>query len=396
MRHRAAPAVMLLVAVCAVAAPAAFPRASDALRTRDPQSLIVHEWGTFTSIAGADGDAVQWLPANGPADLPCFVREIHVNTKGLLAGTVRMETPVLYFYASRETTVNVAVRFRQGAVTEWFPDAAVTPAAVHPAPFQAPGFEGTITWRNVKVLPGTRATFPRDNRPSHYYAARETDAAPLQVGSTTDRFLFYRGVGTFALPIAAVLNGRTIDVHSTRGQRLGDLVVFENRGGVISYAVQRGAGARLTIERPTARGDLASMRATLERLLVAQGLYPREAAAMVATWRDSWFEEGARLLYIVPKSAVDSILPLDINPKPAEIARVFVGRLELVTPELLNAVNGIVERQDRASFERYGRFFGPIFDRLLAESAHDDRVTLERQRQAMFTGQVPRHPPACQ
>jgi hypothetical protein len=395
MRHRAVPAVLLLAAVCAVAAPAALPSASDALRTRDPQALIVHEWGTFTSIAGADGNAVQWLPANGPADLPCFVREIHVNTKGLLAGTVRMETPVLYFYASRETTVTVAVRFRQGAVTEWFPDAAVTPVAVHPAPFGAPGFEGTITWRNVKVLPGARATFPNDSRPSHYYAARETDAAPLQVGSARDRFLFYRGVGTFAPPIAATLNGRTIDVRSPGGQPLGDLVVFENRGGVISYSVRKGAGARVTIERP-AGGDVSSIRATLEKLLVGQGLYPREAAAMVATWRESWFEEGARLLYIVPKAAVDSILPLDIDPKPAEISRVFVGRLELVTPEMLTAVEGIVERHDRASFERYGRFFGPIFDRLLAERTHDDRVTLERQRQAMFMSQIPRHPPACQ
>jgi hypothetical protein len=27
-------------------------------------------------------------------------------------------------------------------------------------------------------------------------------------------------------------------------------------------------------------------------MLTAEGLYPREAKAMVETWRDSWFEEA--------------------------------------------------------------------------------------------------------
>src|SRR4029077_3205441 len=35
--------------------------------------LTVHEWGTFTSIAGNDGQAVRWLPLSGPSDLPSFV-----------------------------------------------------------------------------------------------------------------------------------------------------------------------------------------------------------------------------------------------------------------------------------------------------------------------------------
>src|SRR4030095_12003659 len=38
-----------------------------------PASLTVHEWGTFTSVAGRDGKAAQWLPLAGPNDLPCFV-----------------------------------------------------------------------------------------------------------------------------------------------------------------------------------------------------------------------------------------------------------------------------------------------------------------------------------
>jgi hypothetical protein len=62
---------------------------------------------------------------------------------------------------------------------------------------------------------------------------------------------------------------------------------------------------------------------------MAHGLFPREAKAMVETWRDSWFGEGTRLFYIVSRNAIDSILPLEIDPIPVDVVRVFVGRLEL-------------------------------------------------------------------
>lgn len=44
---------------------------------------------------------------------------------------------------------------------------------------------------------------------------------------------------------------------------------------------------------------------------------------MIATWRDAWFEEGTRLFYLVPRSAVDAMLPLQISPAPAALARVL-------------------------------------------------------------------------
>ena len=44
---------------------------------------IVHEWGTFTSIAGKDGVALEWRPLNGPSDLPKFVHTIQEGSGGL-------------------------------------------------------------------------------------------------------------------------------------------------------------------------------------------------------------------------------------------------------------------------------------------------------------------------
>src|SRR5918912_3147375 len=84
--------------------------------------LVVHEWGTFTSIAGRDGVALEWRPLNGASDLPKFVHTIqeessglrHVPNKGDLVAQVRMETPVLYFYTASDMDVSVKVDFPKG------------------------------------------------------------------------------------------------------------------------------------------------------------------------------------------------------------------------------------------------------------------------------------------
>src|SRR6266576_999120 len=93
--------------------------------------LTAHEWGTFTSIADSTGRAAQWSPLTGSTDLPAFVE--HFRNAGFklgLRGTVRMETPVLYLYDSREETVSVKVAFSKGVITEWYPRASrVEPAA---------------------------------------------------------------------------------------------------------------------------------------------------------------------------------------------------------------------------------------------------------------------------
>src|SRR3984957_13094928 len=83
----------------------------------------VHEWGTFTSVAGPDGMALDWQPFGGPTDLPCFVHRFQIGFKANLAGKVRMETPVLYFYAPRPMTASVRVAFPNGYITEWYPKA---------------------------------------------------------------------------------------------------------------------------------------------------------------------------------------------------------------------------------------------------------------------------------
>ena len=339
------------------------------------RGLVAHEWGTFTSVAGEDGRPVQWLPQQGPADLPDFVGRINCNLKAALSGTVRMETPVIYFYAPREMTVNVRVRFPQGVMTEWFPrltgrsDDIINNA-----------FRGDLNWTDVKIRPNARPQFRVGRDENHYYVARQTDAAPLQVGPDEERFLFYRGVGRIPPPIHARVSpdGQIVVSHS-RGAALGDIILFENRDGATAYTAQHTSAARAAFNALEPEGEGLSPQLQLQKTLVAHGLYPREAKAMVDSWRGSWFEQGTRLFYIVSGEAVDAILPLQIDPQPVEVKRVFVGRLEIATPATLREVRVALETGDRAKLAQYGRFLDPIGKQLMKSLPEAERQAMGRR-----------------
>jgi hypothetical protein len=67
-------------------------------------------------------------------------------------------------------------------------------------------------------------------------------------------------------------------------------------------------------------------------------------------------------------------LPLSIHPAPAQIARVFVGRLELVTPATKNAVERAFASDDKPTLEKYGRFLEPILQTMLARDSSSPRI----------------------
>ncbi|HEX8846349.1 MAG TPA: hypothetical protein VF791_17005 [Pyrinomonadaceae bacterium] len=345
--------------------------------------LVVHEWGTFTSIAGRDGVALDWRPLNGPSDLPKFVHTIQEGNGGLrhgagrtagkreLTASVRMETPVLYFYSGREMDVSVKVDFPKGKITEWYP--------------QARSVSTAIDWGKLKVMPGAALTFPVESSESHYYPARETDAAPVQVCGTDgkplqqEKFLFYRGVGTFDLPLSVKLENETVVLKNLGKDEISHLVIFENRGGKIGYRLCDAFTGEMTHERPVLDKNIDSLLADLKGILVASGLYEKEAEAMIKTWRSSWFEEGLRVFYVLPRQKTDAILPVSIEPRPAELVRVLVGRAEVITPEMERKVQQQVSRLEDPSPEvretamreirRYGRFSEPILKRLLKEES---------------------------
>jgi len=346
------------------------------------RGLTVHEWGTFTTVAGQDGGEQAWSPLGGPSDLPCFVLRLHgraYKSLGWSDGvpavepapqpvTVRMETPVLYFYSPRKTTVSVAVDFPKGLITEWYPPASrVTPEADATLP---PVAQGHIEWNALQIAPGEEPSLPQGAGASHYYAARHTDSDSVRMGPDQEKLLFYRGIANFSVPLSARVAGDgAVELSQTGGEPLALAVVFENRGGRIGYRVMRGFSGTLEVAAPPLTGSLDRLKLELSDALVDQGLYRKEADAMIETWRDSWFEEGMRVFYLVPRQVVDRELPLTIRPAPAEIARVFVGRVELLSPAMRDRLVTALAAGNTAVLDGFGRFLAPFIQQVKATAA---------------------------
>lgn len=367
--------IALLLVAAVFTSAATILNAEEQSPTKD--RLIVHEWGTFTSVSDASGKAQVWSPLLGPSDLPDFVYRSKETSPARTAeqgrclkcelALVRMETPVLYFYADREMAVSVKVDFPQGRITEWYPQARL--------------INQSIKWGEFTLLPGVQVNFPVSQGESHYYPARATDAAPIRLrresATEHEKFLFYRGVGNFALPLSAKLVGNQVTLSNAGRSDLAQIILFENRGGRVGWQVLNSLPGEATLARPQVGQSVEALHCDLEKLLVAQGLYEKEAAAMVKTWRDSWFEEGLRVFYIVPRRATDAILPITITPAPTELARVLVGRTEIITPEMEQAVQSSARKYLEGTAEAraiaikmvqpYGRFAQPILQRMMED-----------------------------
>ncbi|HWY07820.1 MAG TPA: hypothetical protein VNY24_13245 [Candidatus Acidoferrales bacterium] len=343
--------------------------------------LTVHEWGTFTSIAGPDGLSVDWLPLTGSTDLPSFVEHFRsVAFKGGLRGTVRMETPVLYFYSPGETTVSVNVSFAKGLITEWYPHADSANPALTTRDYSLYNKKspGTIAWNSVHIEPHGFSDFPTDNSKNHYFAARNTSSSSLFVetssGPQREKFLFYRGVSAFSVSVnATVAADSTVHLQNQLPEEIPAAILFERRGAQLGYRMLGPIRDQAAYALPELSASLDSLSTDLEGILISQGLFPDEAHSMLETWRNSWFEEGSRLIYIVPRRFIDSILPLRVTPGPAATTRVFVGRLELITPATEHAVESAFAANDQFTLAKYNRFLEPILRTMLQKSTDPSR-----------------------
>lgn len=331
-----------------------------AAQTTEP-GLTVHEWGTFTSVADESGDAVRWVSLRPPADLPCFVYHLGAQCVKCAASRVRMETPVIYFYAPHALSASVHVDLPSGVISEWYPGAAVSPPNGNTY-----GNSGKIAWNRVEVTPGASPVLPTTAEPSHYYAARETDASPLRTGAENEKLLFYRGIADFDVPVAPrFLPDGKLELRNAGPETIGFALVFENRGGRIGFRQVHDWTGKLLLDPPELTADTAAVHDELAAALQAAGLFPKEAAAMIETWRDSWFEEGMRIFYLVPRAKVDVVLPIRIDPAPQTLERVFVGRVDVLSPAMRQALETALATGDTATLRKCGRFVRPFCEQIL-------------------------------
>ena len=369
----------------------------------EPADLIVHEWGTFLAMQGSDGVTLDGMYHEEHA-LPGFVHSRSRDQLRLPSVQLKGETPVIYFYTKTGGNVSVHVGFPHGIWTQWYPQASMVGPTL-----AAPGLppqlrNGRIDW-SVEVIPNDPARpvtgLPETSADALWNFARDVDAAFVRAADRTtkppksefERFIFYRGLGQATLPLEmTTADAGTLRVGKTPEPGLRHLFILrvENGKGVYKYLPALRAGEALTEVIPPMTDALpldeftGKVAADLANRLTECGLYPKEARAMVNTWRTSYFQtEGIRVLFVLPQRWTDDFIPIAVHPQPKQIVRVMVGRLEVLTPEreklAENAVRGLASSDAEvrelafAYLRDQGRYVEPIVRRVL-RSTKDEQV----------------------
>lgn len=332
------------------------------------QPFTVHEWGTFTTLAGSNGVLLPGL-YHEEEQLPNFVQHfpgfsgtgfIH---KGLYLQcdnvTLKMETPVIYFYSDKARPVTVRVDWPGGTISQWYPNRSdgeiPTPDFNGRLDFST-AHNGWIEW-NANILAhsaGDTTGIWKDGQTHTWEAPRATDANIITDSSgEVEKFLFYRGVGNASFMdggtntnyfLKTTFQGNTLNIENLTHYNILYGFVFERKVDEItgdsvnviwwSGPIKDRAKIQCT---PPALNIASSFETTLTELrdkLVKKGLYVKEADAMIDTWRQSYFgTTGVRVLWIVPHDATNKSLPLTITPKPDDVQRVLVARSEILTPK---------------------------------------------------------------
>ena len=343
--------------------------------------LVIHEWGTITTIHEADGKPAVGLNRIDESEvLPSFVHRYEpetTNKPGLKLGksphvpgrpdvTMRLETPVIYFHPPPNKTydapIDIKVRFRGGVLNEYFPDAEPA-VALDTARLQDKRDAGVIkSWDGVVLDNYVVGTLEWKGLRLHdtVVAPLTNDAvwlAPRAVNSVSvfnpsagegEQFIFYRGVahldallqtqtsrGQVALRAPANLAWLDSPAMTLANVWLAEVrangsIAFREHGPLT--LLKEAAGKELAKLKRFSTGDFqdaAQLRGSLKKALIGQGLFADEAEAMLNTWKASYFEKpGLRVFYLVPREWTDYFLPLEVSV-PARVNRVIVGRIDL-------------------------------------------------------------------
>jgi hypothetical protein len=274
-----------------------------------------------------------------------------------------------------------------------------------------------LDWDQVQLIPdipeskcGTRTALaglrllPVD---SPWRFVRDTDAAVVKVLNAkklskpfpeSEKFLFYRGLGAFDLPLevrnsSCSRSDFRLHLRNRSQQPLRGVFAVKVAPDTIQFAALghiAGDASRDVVIDSYLSGSKADISGALSlqegvpfvknalvAALVQEGLYPKEARAMVNNWEKSYFRtEGLRVLYVIPRPTVDAALPIRISPSPNQLVRVMVGRVEVLTQakerEIEQAVGNLDakglkdQKTAKGTLARLGRFQEPVLRRIAA------------------------------
>lgn len=344
--------------------------------------LVVHEWGTFTSLQDESGNAIPGINTDDEP-VPAFVHRLGYNliTPQRMSAAnpypfevagkigpishcdpdvlVRLETPVIYFYPPegwKAQAIDVHVAFPGGWLSEFYP-AAVSKAPgfgqnpARPVGHLTKDAVGELSWNGLIVGPQGASPETTDKV---WLAPRKVKSAYVSAeNGESEKFLFYRGVGNVDASLRVARNsGGELEVRDNECKQITNVKdaqvihaawLVDVRGdGACAFksigAVEPSTGTRATMPgafdaKEYSTGNMANLRDQMHAALVKEGLFADEADALLNTWEVSYFKSpGLRFFYLCPRVQIDAALPLQISV-PTAISRVMIGRIEIVTPQ---------------------------------------------------------------
>ena len=352
--------------------------------------LVVHEWGTFTSLQDEQGQELSGINTDDEP-VPQFVHNLNrfILSNPVLSSwhwqyrqkaaprvhpyvTMRLETPVIYFYPPKSwrpgSSLDVSVSFRGGWLTEFYPQAQAQSPGLKEGSFDfgelTPQTTSSLTWDNLRV--GTKGATP-DTTERVWLAPRQVKAVNVtSENGESERYLFYRGVGRIRAPLRAAMNRQSgeLSLSANFDEVLTGRQTEQIRALWLVQVRQDGQCAFRELSGLAVTSDMAALMTkmnyrfeavdfrpeNLPRLqvamhgaLTAAGLFGDEADALLSTWKISYFlSPGLRLFYLVPRPWTEHYLSLSVSSE-AQIERVMVGRLELISDERRELLNKLAD-----------------------------------------------------
>ena len=355
---------------------------TESFRRSASPRLTIHEWGTFTALQDEQGRAISGINTDDQP-LPDFVHRLAQYlmipatelAPAFFKGapqchpdvTMRLETPVVYFYppagAPLPMKLTIQASFREGWLTEYYPNAAADAPGVRENSFTFgplnPSVRGRLEWKDLLV--GREPSF-RETTSAVWLAPREVNAAgvaatyPALAAAESERYLFYRGVAHLDAPLRVVRtpSDGQLTIRAQIDERLGLKgpltmsalwLVDVRMDGAVAFrsfppVSLAGGATRVLATAPGqfkdaefSKPNFENLMAAMQTALVRDGLFEDEAKALLNTWQQAYFKSpGMRLFFLVPREWTDSVLSLDTSV-PSDISRTMVGRIELVSPD---------------------------------------------------------------
>lgn len=277
----------------------------------------VHEWGVFVKEYNCN--------------------ETLVKTHGL--PTVMARKPVIYFHNfENNTSIKTQVDLIKNATTEPF-GALDFLGNSQPHSYPAADIENdTISW-NFTIV---NNSIKQDNTTysSLFYEGKINDNTNIIANITDDNIL------VFGKRYSVLNNTKNVTYYVKNNQdyTLSDVFVIYAKYSIMGvnefgirdklecvYFGDLESGEEKTIMNTQTDSILNSteVKNIIQNSLIEKGLTSTEANELIDSWSDWWFRPSnygriSRVIYIIPQSEYDKLLPLSISPQPDIINRVGI------------------------------------------------------------------------